>query len=275
MGEARMRRILFVGCQLLAVSSALSLSGCLQHEMMTQQEVFKYNPRPDEFVHQDESIVKPRPETCLNAGKMYESLYKSSEDPLQKRDFAWRAKKAYQQAEQLAPHSAVALAGLARIDELEGNPMGASQHYSQCLQYTTGKPGDAGIVFEAGMFYARQKQFDQALQMMVRAMQLEPGNRSYAMNYGFTLARAGRFEESYRHFLQITTPVDAGYQVALMAKHVGNIEVARQYGMLAVQANPQNSAEAQAFLTALDQPAPTQVQQSQFGAQEQLAQPGQ
>lgn len=271
-----MRILSLVPCPVAAAAcSLLFLGGCLKHEMMTQEEVLKHNPRPEEFVSQDTSIVKPRPDTCLNAGKMYEALYQAAQDPLARRDFAWRAKKAYQQAEHLSPHWMAAIAGLARIDDLEGNPTGAAQHYSLCLQYSTGKPDEADVLFEAGMFFARQKQFDQALMMMSRSIQLEPGNRSIAMNYGFTLARAGRFEESYRHFMQITTPLDAGYQVALMAQHLGNTEVARQYAMLAIQASPQNSSEVQAFLTSLDQPKSNDVRPTQLNAQEQSAQPGQ
>src|SRR5262249_10896361 len=155
-------------------------------------------------------------------------------------------------------------AGLARVDELEGNPTGAAQHYSQCMQYITGKPDDARVLYEAGMFFARQKQFDQGLQAMQKAVQLEPSNRTFAMNYSFTLARPVRCEDSYRHFLQITTPLDAGYQVALMANHLGNTEVARQFATLAIQANPQNSNEVQAFLAGLDQPKANDVRQTQF-----------
>src|SRR5580765_4766073 len=110
LGEARMRTLFY----LLPAICCLLIPGCLKHEMMSQEEVLKYNPRPEEFVGQDQTIVKPRPDTCLNAGKMYEALYKSSQDTLAQRDFAWRAKKAYQQAEQLQPHSVAAIAGLAR-----------------------------------------------------------------------------------------------------------------------------------------------------------------
>jgi tetratricopeptide (TPR) repeat protein len=272
-GEARMRS-LFASM----VLCAFCVTGCLKHEVMTQEEVLKYNPRPEEFTKSQTGVQVPKPETCIEAGRMYEALYKAEQEPLKKRDFAWRAKKAYQQAAHLQPQMTTALAGQARMEELEGNNNATGKFYSQCLSQIDGKqPGDAAVLYEAGMYYARQKQFDPAVQCLTQAMRMEPSNRTFAMNYGFTLARAGRFEESYRHFCQITAPADAGYQVALMAKHVGNVEMARQYGMMSVQANPQKSQEAQAFLASLDQAATPQtaVQQTQGAAGEQAAVPEQ
>ena len=72
------------------------------------------------------------------------------------------------------------------------------------------------------------------------------------MNYGYTLARAGRFEESLHYFSKILSPGDAAYQVALMARHVGDADVCRRYCQQAAM-DPQKSADAQALMASLNQ----------------------
>jgi len=243
-------RLLFAGLAL----SCLASVGCIQQEM-SQAEVLKAQPTQDQFVKKDTSIRQPKPETCLEAGKLYESLYKSVKDqPQQQRDLAWRARQAYTQAERLRPQWAAAVAGMARVHELEGNIPAATQCYEVCLQCATGKEAsDAAACHEAGLYFTRQGLYDPALMAMQRAIQLEPANRGFAMNYGFALARAGRFDESRQHFSTILSPADAAYQVALMARHVGQIDVSKRFAEQAAQ-DPHKAAEAQALLTSLNQP---------------------
>jgi tetratricopeptide (TPR) repeat protein len=245
----------------LALASLVPV-GCLKQEAMTMDEVLKSRPREDQFVKKDDSIKQPKPETCLEAGKMYEALYKSAKEPLQQRDMAWRAKQAYSQAERLRPQWPQAIAGMARMLELEGNVPGAIQYYQTSLQFSSGTSSDATLCHEAGMFFTRQKMFEQALTCMQRAMQAEPGNRSFAMNYGFALARAGRFDESYLHFSKILSPGDASYQVALMAHHLGLADVCQRFAEQAVQADPAKASDAQTLMASLTQPA-SEVQQAQ------------
>jgi Flp pilus assembly protein TadD len=242
-------------------------AGCaMKQEPMTMDQVLRANPREEEFVKKDTSIRQPKPETCLEAGRMYEALYKGATDATQQRDLGWRAKQAYGQADRLRPQWPAALAGLARMSELEGNTPAATQYYQACVQACTGKQqGHGAFCQEAGLFFTRQKQFDQALGCMQRAMQLEPANRSYTMNYGFALARAGRFEESHLHFTKILSPGDASYQVALMAHHLGMGDVCQRYAELAVQADAKKASEVQSLLASLKQPA-GDVQQVQATA---------
>jgi tetratricopeptide (TPR) repeat protein len=240
-------RTFFTGLALACLASV----GCLKTEPMTMEEVLKAKPTEDQFVKKDTSVRAPMPETCLEAGRMYESLSKDAKDPQQQRGLAWRAKQAYGQAERLKPNWAPALAGQARMLEVEGNIPAATQQYQACLQLCNTK-GDAACCHEAGLYFTRQKQFDAALAALGRATQLEPSSRPFAMNYGYTLARAGRFEESHHYFSKILSPADAAYQVALMARHVGEADACRRFCEQA-SLDPQKTADAQALLASLNQ----------------------
>ncbi|HMP18377.1 MAG TPA: hypothetical protein PKD72_15235, partial [Gemmatales bacterium] len=168
-----------------------------------------------------------------------------------------------QQALRLRPGWAAASMGLARGEEQEGNLQQATAYAHQALQQVTGRDIlEAGTCHEVGLFFARLKQFDASLAAMHKAVQIDPSNRTYAMNYGFTLARSGRMEDSYQYFCKIMNPAEAAYQVALMARHVGDTQRARQYASLVLQQNPSHK-EATELLTKLEQATSTDVQQVQ------------
>lgn len=266
MGDARMRTH-FLGLALLAGS----FTGCLKTEPMTSEEMLKYPRTNTEAFHSSDSkdVRQPKPETCLEAGKMYETLSATSVEVAQKRDFSWRAKQAYNQALKLRPGWPAATAGLARVEELEGNVQNASVNFQLAVQQVSGKDvSEAAVCHEAGLFFARQKQFDASLMAMQKAVQIDAGNRTYAMNYGYTLARTGKFDESFQYFSKISNPGEAAFQVAQMAKHVGDTQACRQYANFAVQQNPKHQ-QAQELLTMLDQPAAASVQQAQHTEQQQ------
>jgi len=245
---------------------ACCLSGCLKTEALTSEEMNKYpRPSPEQFKKQDLTEVRqPKPETCLEAGKMYEALARSeavspsANTVAQQREMTWKAKQAYQQALRLKPNWAEALAGLARVEELESNPQKATEHFNLALQ-TAQTKDDAVACHEAGLFYGRTKQFDQCIVAMQKATQLDPTNRTFAMNYGFALARSGRYDEGYTYFSKIMSPSDAATRLAQMSQHTGDVGRARQFANYAVEQNPQN-AQARELLAKLDQPAVQQAQ---------------
>lgn len=191
---------------------------------------------------------------------MFEALAKSESAVAMQRDYTWRAKQAYQQALRLKPGWSEALAGMARVEELEGNPQRAAEYFQQSLQSMKGtESGDATCCHEAGLFYCRMKQFDLGVAALQRAVQIDPRNRTFAMNYGFALARAGRFEEGYTYFSRIMPPSDAAYQIAQMSQHLGDTERTKQFAAFALQQNPSH-AQAQQLMARMEQPAVQQVQ---------------
>lgn len=240
---------------------ACCLSGCLKTETMTSEELYKHKPTAEQLQKPEGQIRQPRPETCLEAGKMYEALAKSATETSKQHDFTWRAKQAYTQALRLRPDWPAAMAGLARVEELEGNPQNATEHFAKALQVATGKdPTDAIACHEAGLFFGRIKQFDKSIAAIQKAVQLDPNNRTFAMNYGYALARAGRYDDGYTYFSKIMNPSEAAFQIAQMSQHMGDVERTRQFAGFALQQNP-GHVQAQQLLAKLDQPAT--VQQAQ------------
>src|SRR5689334_5206478 len=128
-------RTFFSGLALACLASV----GCLKTEPMSMEEVLKAKPTDDQFVKKDTSVRTPMPEFCLESGRMLESLAREAKNPQQQRDFIWRAKQAYSQAEHLRPQWAPAIAGQARLLELEGNIPAATQQYQSCVQLCNGK----------------------------------------------------------------------------------------------------------------------------------------
>lgn len=260
-GDARMRMFI-AGVALFACS----LSGCLKTEALTAEEMNKY-PRPskEQFQKVDPTQVRqPKPETCLEAGKMYEALARSeatnpnTPNVAQQRDMTWKAKQAYQQALRLKPNWPEALAGLARVHELEDNPQAATEQFHLAVHSAQTKE-DAVACHQAGLFYGRLKQFELSIAAMLKASQLDPTNRTYAINYGFALARAGRYDEGYKYFSKIMSPSDAATRMAQMSQHTGDVDRARQFASFAVEQNPRN-AQAREMLAKLDQPPVQQAQ---------------
>ena len=64
------------------------------------------------------------------------------------------------------------------------------------------------------------------------------GMTTYARLCGWTLARAGRFDESYKHFSKTVGPAQAHYNVARMMEHLGKPELSKRHLRAALKANP-------------------------------------
>ena len=68
----------------------------------------------------------------------------------------------------------------------------------------------------------------------------------YRIHLGFTLARAGRYDEGYEWLKRSMREAEARYNLAMMMIHNGDKERAREYLQAAMRADP-------AFVAAKDQ----------------------
>jgi tetratricopeptide (TPR) repeat protein len=100
------------------------------------------------------------------------------------------------------------------------------------------------------MAQARQKQWEPALAHLKEASDLDPENRSYETTYAYTLARAGKWQESYQAFCKLGTPAEAHYNLARMLHHLQQDDASREHLALALQADP-NLASARQMLASL------------------------
>ncbi len=124
---------------------------------------------------------------------------------------------------------------------------GAIAIYDRALAINT---GDHAIWFERGVCQCRAKNFSVAVDDLRKACELDPTNRQYSTTLGFTLARAGRYDESFTILAHDNGEAKAHSDLARMLLHLNEPALARQQALLALDKDPTQQA-AQAVLTSL------------------------
>jgi Tfp pilus assembly protein PilF len=197
-------------------------------------------PSPD-----TEPVAKrpPKASTCLSAAQCLEAGGDMAEGPKRQHQYD-QAIAGYKQALEIDPTLSMATIHLARLHEKLGQMPLALGVYEAGLK---NNPKDAGLWCELGMFHGRQKRFDKSIECLERAVELEPQNQVYSNNLGWSLARAGRFDQSFEHFAKTLGPARAHYNLALMARHLGDEALCRQHLAAALRLEPQ-LAEARKML---------------------------
>jgi len=158
------------------------------------------------------------------------------------------AHKSYQKALAVDGKNKDAQLALARLHAVKGEDARAVDVYQKALQK---HPKDAAVCFEIGMYHCGTKNWNEALVLLHKAAELEPDNREYVTKYGFTLARAGRFDDGVNCLARVMHKAEAHYNVARMLHHLQQPELCKQHLNVALQTNP-NLVPAQQMLTQLD-----------------------
>src|SRR5262249_45252356 len=111
-------------------------------------------------------------------------------------------------------------------------------------------PENAALWFELGMAHNRKQRWEPALAGLTKAVEREPENRTYVDMLGYTLGRAGRFQESLECFARVHGEARAHYNLARMLRHLGQPELCRQHLELALRKD-EKLEPAQAMLNEL------------------------
>jgi tetratricopeptide (TPR) repeat protein len=146
-----------------------------------------------------------------------------------------QARKCYQEALRQDPNSVPAYLGLARTYENLGNRDRARETYQAALAKA---PKEASLWSQQGMFYARQRNWELALPCLRTACQLDPENRSYANALGYSLARAGAYDESLQVFKRHIGEANAHYNLARMLRHLRQDDLCEQHARAALELKP-------------------------------------
>jgi Tfp pilus assembly protein PilF len=162
--------------------------------------------------------------------------------------FQEEGRKAYQQALSIDGKYLPAYYGLARLYEAMGDHAHAVATYKNGLKVA---PQTAGLWFELGMCYGRQKDWQAALEGLTKAAELEPENRHYANTLGYALAWVGRYQDSLQCFSRVMSEAQAHCNLARMLAHQKQTDLAKQHLQVALQQDPQN-AEAQELLAQVE-----------------------
>jgi tetratricopeptide (TPR) repeat protein len=158
------------------------------------------------------------------------------------------AERGYLKAVEVDPKFMGAYVGLAKVRETNGDHAGAAAIYEGALRQD---PKDARLWFELGMCQGRAKNWDAAVQGLRKACDLDPSNRIYGTTLGFTLARAGLYNDSFAVLAKHLGEPAAHSDLARMLHHLNQPELARQQAVLALSKDPSQSA-ARSLLAALD-----------------------
>lgn len=220
------------------------MTGCVSEtKLVPPDTVSAAQVKPAKFENRT-----PKPETYAAAGQMYLDQGTSHKDPNVRQNYFEQAKRVFQAALAQDPKNAQAMLGMARVHEKQGNLPLACQQYDQLLTQCS---QDASVHHEYGRLLARNRQWPQAANCFTQAATLDPNNSTYHRDAGFSLAMAGRFEDSAAFFRRSVSEGQACFRVAQAAKHLKRDDVCRAYLIRAIQSEPQMQ-EAVAMLQELD-----------------------
>jgi tetratricopeptide (TPR) repeat protein len=145
------------------------------------------------------------------------------------------ARRAYQHALELDPKCIDAYTGLASLYQDMGDAGHANATYERALKLF---PKNAELWYQCSICQARQKDWDGAISSMRTAAQLDPENRRLQSSLGFTLARAGRYDEAFDCLQKEMGEARAHYNVARMLHHVHQDDACKLHLELALKASP-------------------------------------
>lgn len=177
-----------------------------------------------------------------------------------------QSREVYSEILRKEPKNVDAMIGLGRMYHVSGE-IEKVQEIEQKLR--TQHPNNAKVWAWMAVRQGQAKQWDAAADSYHQAVKLDPDNRVYRTHLGFTLARAGRYEEGYAWLSRTMREADARFSLAQMMMHNGDTEQAKQHLAYALQVDPtfKSARDQLAALTADTAPQPLQspdVRQVQF-----------
>lgn len=146
-----------------------------------------------------------------------------------------QAREFYQQVLQREPKNVDALLGLGQMYHVSGE---ATKVQEIERRLKAEHPKEAKVWGWMAVRQGQAKQWDAAAESYHMAAKLDPDNRVYRTHLGFTLARAGRYEEGYAWLSKCMKESDARFNLAQMMVHNGHPDDARRELALALEVDP-------------------------------------
>jgi tetratricopeptide (TPR) repeat protein len=171
----------------------------------------------------------------------------------QRQQLREEARLSYLRALEVEPKYLPAYTALAHLQQANGDHAGAAAVYQKALELN---PRDASLWFELGMCQCRLRDWPTALGNLRKAVQLEPSNRQYATVTGYTMARAGQWDEAFEVLKGVNGEARAHYDIARMLRQMNQMDQARAQARAALAADPK-LREARTLLEQLDGKVPT------------------
>jgi len=190
-----------------------------------------------------------RPETLVAVGDVRAEAALQPNRPTHEKDsLQAQALQAYQTALDHNSTHLPALLGMAHVYSNMQDKDKAIATYQTALKAHS---RNAAVWYEQGCCYGQFKDWNSAIDSLHQSCQLDPDNRVYRKMLGMTLARAGRFEESYAWLIRSMSEPDARYNLGRMMMHLNQEAQCREQMQLALQVNP-NYFPAKEFLKSMN-----------------------
>jgi Tfp pilus assembly protein PilF len=173
--------------------------------------------------------------------------------PLNRDQLLDQARQAYGKALEKDPKHKGAMLGLARLYARLGDREHALEYFKK---YLAQHPKDHEVAHEVAVTHGRWKDWDGAVVWCDEALKIDPQNRTYRKTKGFSLARAGKWEEGFKTLCEVMPESQARYNMARVLEHQNYTDHSRYQLQLALKADPE-FAPAREFLAELDQPRAT------------------
>src|SRR5262249_33532822 len=138
----------------------------------------------------------PKPETEVAiADVRLEAAFDEKTAPASREGLLDLARQGYQKALQQDPKNKAAMLGLARYYSRVGDRDKAVEMYQK---YLGKNPTDKEVTHEVAIAHARWKDWDGAAAWCDKALKIDPENLTFRKTKAFCLARAGRWEDSFK-----------------------------------------------------------------------------
>ena len=144
------------------------------------------------------------------------------------------AAERYEQALKKDPNYPGALLGYARLKERLGHPAEAEKLYEQAAK---AHPREPSVANNAGLFYAKRKQYPKAVAALGQAVRLKPQEAKYRHNLALVLVQMGRNEEAFRHLRAVHTEAVSHYNLGYLLRTKGDGRAARFHFAQALRAD--------------------------------------
>lgn len=240
----------------IATAGLLALSSGCSSLWVKDESVKVPLPGPGDYVKVDNGEPsgpkrQPKALTCVRWGDLLAVTAETIPEGSEKNKKIEQARLAYEQALEIDPNNQDAYLGLARLFETFGRPEEAQTTYQRAVKQL---PREAAIWYQYGMFANRRRDFDSGVAYLRQAASLEPTNATYANFLGWSLARAGRSDESLAQFKQTVGEARAYYNLAKMCLHQHQEALCREYLQAALRVDP-SLKDAEQLIAQLDAPA--------------------
>jgi tetratricopeptide (TPR) repeat protein len=201
-----------------------------------------------------DAVVHKAPTYVAYADMQAAAGFAKETPPAQQQQSREQARQNYLKALEVDPKHVPAYVGLARLLQACGDYPGATATYGQALEQV---PREGSLWFELGICQCRNRSWQEAVDSLHKACELNPGSRQYQLTLGYTLGRAGRLDEALAMLGRAEGEAKAHYDLARLLRHMNQPDLARRQAELAVQKDPR-LPEARELLAALvgQPPAP-------------------